>query len=371
MEELIHSLSNRRYKKKMKGDNKIIIFGVVALLVIVVVIFGGIYYNGAQQQTALEEQNRIELAKIEAQKAGQVVAPSEVGKIGLFKVNTYNRQADNANTLVAITSGLYVWDLITGAFIADGVTTSTSARTSVSGTQGKTYKSLAYTTGSYYGDIKEKPLGEFTDLDLDVHASCNTILVKSYDTSLANGKNLTGIGANGEGYFEKFKIKNNNTNCAYNFAGLYFDTIVTSNISKITVEEGKHPFYNKATDGNPIAIERVKELDDFVWMVDADSVKTGYQPVFLQEYDEFDTGNVVVKADGDGCVGNLDEVDVYSFDKASVRSNVIGGTILENVVEDDAVTPADVGEGDVFMESIATAGAGNSGSFWCKSASSG
>lgn len=295
-------------------------------VILIIALVGGGYWLFTQQ----DEESTTQTIQ-------QIATESNKGDLALAQIIVYDREASNQNTVATVP--VYVYSGTT--FARDGTASSTT-RVSQKVTRGESYSYVAF-NGSYYGDIRRNVVinADNDDVDLEAHAICRSGLdIKLYDESLKTDRpNITGVGANQKGSMEKMRVDHNDSNCAYNLAGFYFDTVSTSNISNIELS-GK----DSAISSSNIGIERVKEYDDYVFELNT--------PVMMEDGDTYDTGKITVEADGDGCAAEL--VTVYAFDKAHSRSQTAGKGILENVIESDAPSPADVG------------GADFSDSFYCK-----
>lgn len=283
----------------------------------------------------------------------KIITSTLKGKAATESVFAYDKAADTPSTsklnapLYLIESPVVTTDKVTGdAFAADGTTLSTSARTAVTEglNVGDTIIAIA-ANNTYYGKWSAVKTieSQAENLDLDsyttIGSSSGDIILKDEDESTVTpgggATNLT-LGASQTESFYELKIKNNNTNKAWNVGGWFIDEAAGTNISSFsgtgTTEGSFAVGYSKSTTG----LGRT-DTDDVVF--------TLAEPVLLLEYDYITIKKLQVQADGDGCKATSGEVfSVYVFDKAWYRSSKENA--MKYGFETDADSPSDIGASD-------------------------
>jgi len=329
---------------------------VTALLMVmsIAVIAGiGFYIYNASQQTALDQEQQ---AKLES---GQIAVDTLKGKPVTLSTLAYDRSADNMNTMVVapayvITDPVVSSTEVSGTFAADGTSLSSAARTDITaGLSVNGQIAVIAANDSWYGVWGDKgsgnlmkPTSQAENLDLYVYRAGGDINITIDDTdgnaiSMNNGsvRNLT-LGASEAETLEKFKIKQQTANRAYNLKGFYVsldnsDANITSISCKDSTITGASGVSIDASTLNLLNTQN----DDWLFEFSA--------PVLLLEFDSAEIDTLTLKADGDGCPGTAggEHIQFCVFDINWYRSNSKNAMILGP--ETDAATPADVGAANV------------------------
>jgi len=260
------------------------------------------------------------------------------GKSVVLSTAALDKAADDVNTKAAVP--VYV---LTGknGFVYTDEDLSSSARTDLTNglTVGDTATLWAFNNTWYSKGPVDKYLATQQEtVDLEVYAVTDDLdmtLYNSDGTALTEGSNANiSIAAGATDYFEKFKIKQNVSNRAFNFLGIFADLDTETNISAITIGAMDTTLAETTT-----GLKRVT-TDDYIWQVST--------PVMLLEYDSIVVGPITITGDGDGCSAGTsttaDDVTLYVFDGNYYFSTK--GAEVKFGGETDAVSPADVGASD-------------------------
>src|SRR3990167_5025796 len=295
---------------------------VVAMLGVLILMFGGMMYlnySGQKTQETIVTPSQIALTE-------QTITSSQTGDAATLKLIAYDMEASSKSTPVAVSA--YVVD-DAGNLVANGRATNAGAGASALsiGTFRNTkLKVIAFngTSVGWYPDINQYETG-FTmdtvskDYTVNVYKITNELQVRLKDkisSSTTVGTsctdtgciNATGASASSTSSNVEALVRNNGTYEAYNFGVVYFDVPVTSNISVIdikgTATVANNPVSSVAViDASLDAKEllSIKNLNDFMFEIDADSSKAGEQPVMLEQSDEIDLGTIAITVNGNGC----------------------------------------------------------------------
>lgn len=229
--------------------------GVLAVLLIISFIFGGLYLFGVIPQSWFAK----EVVEGPAGET-QIITGLVAGKTATanFYVQDY---ASKSPTQVAVTSGLYVWEMskdqkdsktafgTTGAKIKSAQTTSATAMTAVGSETGKYLDAIVFTngTGNYYGVPTENiQVTETPNIEVKAYrgmAGCPEVKLVyngqfytpgttacTNDTGAGGGAscggqpNLTAV-ANGYNSFDYIRIKNNETSRVKNLGGIIWNML--------------------------------------------------------------------------------------------------------------------------------------------------
>ena len=327
--------------KKGVGNGAVLTILVIGLLVI---IGGGGYFLFGVQESLQQSVTVQETTSEETSTEG----------IANLKVNAYDRTNNNQGSLVS--TAVYCRNKgITNSLITDGTSLSTSARTNIPTTLGETVECISFNgtavLGSYGGFWEEKLIvKDIEELNLNTYrypyylqtTIYNTDGTKSGNAGIGGNVNIT-LGASQTDSLSQLRIKNNHTDTAISLKGVYFDTVVATNISNIVMSGSP-----TATASNPTipsgttlvkggTIEYSKEESNYVWELS--------NTVYLEEFDEISLGSIEITADGDGCTSTGiklgDPVYIYVYDEAPFRSQKMDTVLIG--VQTDADTPVDVG----------------------------
>jgi len=331
-----------RNKKGEMGTFLKVMIGVMAFAVVSLV--GGIWYYLPQfAETQYPDTGSID--------DGTDTPPSssEVGDLVSAEFNAYDFAADNPKSS-AVKVPLNVWEKGTSELIEHNTLLSTSARTAVDLVKGRKYIAIAF-NDTYLGIEKEIEVtkDESFPVDLEVYKHCLGMEVLFYDRNSPN-KNLTLV-AGGQDDFDSVEVKNNGTDCAYNYAGMYFNTVVESNISNIDMKGASG--YNNIKKQSGMAINRVKEKDDYVFLLVDDEGQP--DPQLLLEGEKWVSGLVTVSASGSYVSTTDDCVEAFIFDYApevSAKPDSVPPVIWG--YEDNQQTTTDVGAPDIEADSFGT-----------------
>ena len=346
---------------------------IVTLLSVVVAVFviGMVYfiYDSETQQEFIGacETNADCSAGYECINSAceKIIVSTLKGKAATISVFAYDKASNTPSTtktvvpLYLVQNPTVTATKVTGEdFAADGTDLSSSSRTDVTEglTVGDKFVAIA-ANGSYYGawssiitiDKQAK------NLDLDnwaIATNGGDIELKDEgENVIANGEggtNLT-LGASETESFYYLKIKNNNTNSAWNVAGFFIDKAANSNITT---------FSGEGTTTENYAVSYAKDGTFGLERTDADDVMfTLATPVMLLEYDQIKFNDLQVRADGDGCaaVDSGEAFSIYVFDKAWFRSSKENAMMYG--AETDSDSPVDVGANDYSETHYCDAGA--------------
>lgn len=327
-----------------KNTKLVTTFVIIGILAMIGLVGYGVYMLSVQQ-TAFEEREELDI-------------PSTLeGKAATVDAYAYDQAANNPSTtqaavpLYLITSPVVTSEKISGNFAADGTALSTSSRTSITEglNVGDKYVAVAV-NDTYYGvvsDVKTiSSQSETLDLDVYATASSGSITLKDEDENTiaedGAGTNLT-LGASESESFDELKIKNDNTDVAWNVGGFFVGMVDDTNMSSMTGEGTSGGDYSVSYSKSG-SLERTS-ADDIMWEFS--------EPVMLLEYDYVTITDLQVKADGDGCSSTGETWSIYVFDKTWFRSGKENA--LKIGAEDDTDSPSDVGIGDVSASYYCTA----------------
>lgn len=275
-------------------------------------------YQGLQQSAVagVEQQQQI---------TQQLISPT--GKAATVRYAALDQESSPKNTQVAV-SGIYALEMNgdTQAIISNNVTSSATARTSVSTSTGKTLKAVAF-SNAYYGDMVETKVDKETiNIDLPVHTIATGINVSLEDVDgvvrTDTNLNMTLV-ANEKDSWSWLKIKNTDTNSQFRWKALGFDLATAANISNVDVAG--------MTSSN--VPERRRSVVDY-YFVFPEAQK-------LSEFDSVKTGRVLFESDGDN---PAESITLYVVDEQHFKAQ---DNTLKVGVEDDQNTPADIGASDV------------------------
>jgi hypothetical protein len=237
----------------------------------------------------------------------------------------YDRANDNTNTQVATT--IYCQDQ-TGTMVVNGATSSASTYYSQAANIGDVFTCWAIATGYQVLAPTTVEITQSTEnIKIDAFKVATSAQLDIFSDTYVGGDssggkvNVTGVGASGTGTLHKMRIKNNNTNEWLNLGGIYFDASAVTNVSSIDATGGLVLYNFKSgaeasmvTSSLPkTTVSARKSYMDFVFEIDSDSNSAGNQALLIEENDYFETGNVVLTADSDGCTN--DYISPYMFQK--------------------------------------------------------
>lgn len=336
-----------RYKKmefrKSKMAQSAAVIAILSLLLVSVV--SGITYFGWQinKQTSLqEEQAQADKEKTPEDKS----VASKSGEVTVLKVYAQDKES-NTNAQVAVPAFFYTKkDGIFGDYIGSSASTTLSATASTSispVTIGSTVCGNPFngtgTNVGFYGEEKCQEIKtEGETLQLDTHTICTAIQMQGllFSDSTTTNANMS-LGTSGSNSFDHVEIRVNGTDCAYNLAGFYVDTIAATNLDNIDLGSDT----SSMTEKN-VKIQRVKEKANYVFELDT--------PLMMHENVKYKTGSLTLKADGDGC-STSEAINISAFDKSSSQSAKGSRPILSGRIEDDQDSPVDVGGADIQIVS--------------------
>ena len=323
-----------------KGSSTAVAIWVILVVIILIASIGGyaiIKYNA--RQTALDQQKQAEAEG----KEPVSLADLRCGEISNLKLYVQDQENNDPTTKVA--SEIYCIDK-DGKKVIDGTNSSTTAETTGSTSKCNTIKCISFSKEAYYGEWKtiNTDFQETLHEIIPVSTVAKGGLLELYTTTLTTGQvNITGVGANAEKTLDHLKYTNNDSDSAMNLAGFFFDIGYGGNVSKIEVKSGD----STITDtGLKFEVTADKEKDDFVSEIDDDSATPGNQPIILHEYDEFESGKIIIGANSNGCASGGEGITVYAFDKANFKAR--DGTIQFGH-QTDTDTVADVGASHVNL----------------------
>ncbi len=262
---------------------------------------------------------------------------------------------NNSDTQVG-EPGLYVWEkdcpTCEAKLIANNGNLLATSRLTVSTSTGKFLDAAAWQTNSsgnrgLYGLLREniEVTKEVQNEDVDVwfgivDSSLTDLITTEpnfgltiFDedgTALAVADRNISLGANQENEFEKIRFTNNQTDTAFRFGALIFNTNDSTNIDQITVNAGDGTF----TEGT---LPKRLKTSEFIWQLDV--------PVLMLEFDDFETGSILYKADSTGCVTDDDLVRVRIVDVGEYLTK--DGQQYATGFEDDSDSNNDVGMPDM------------------------
>lgn len=339
----------------------IIVILIVAVLIIGLFSLGS--YMESRKQTALQAEQTKALLREQAKTPEEKSETSNVGKSAIARATAIDLQ-ENTKAQVAVPAYFYKVDK-DGNFVeyvgqTGARTLSATESTSITPVNigdkicGVSFNSTGGANGinGYYGNVGciDIQVGGET-LVLEANRICRQNQLQGYLKTNLNqlGRNLT-AGASQANSFTTLELRINGTDCAYNLGGFYVDVIAGTNIQDISMDDSitKGGKTTKLTETN-VNLKRLSGTDDYVFEL--------AEPMILKEYDTLNTGSFTILADGDGC-STAEGVNVTAFDKANFQSTGSGKPILFGI-EDDQVSPADVGGADVL---IISNGRGTSGS---------
>lgn len=297
----------------------------IAFLAVAVVVVWGI-----TKQTQISQDTQIQ--------PGEATV-SLVGKAATLSVNARDKAADDVTTRATVP--VYIKDP-QGVWIETGGT-STSTTTSQAFTAGISvsntpYQVLAFNASFQSSDgPKDFAISDEAKVaDVSVYRVANQLELILFDkdniATLAGNSNLS-LGAGETSNFNKLRIRVNQTNVGYNLYGFFWDMNANTNISSISMKNGE------------ISIEPVNSLPLARTQLDDLSFKLT-TPLLMYEFDDVETGNIVVQADGDNPPGvdAAESFRLYAVDAAYYYS--AKGEGVKFGPESDATSPADVGSLD-------------------------
>lgn len=224
-----------------------------------------------------------------------------------------------------------------GAMIARGDSSSTSQALSVKTTIGA--KVTCYAFNSTYQTktpVTVNVQKSYEPVTIEAFLMPTSITMQVYNDQLqivnnASGVNITGAGSDLTVNLQKLRIKNTNTQKILPLAGFYFATTQSSNISSIDVTKGTVAM--SASTVKPTATAR-KDNFDFAFEFDNDAGQAGNQEILLADNEYVETGNVAIKANGNGVTS--ESVYIYGFIRGYYSSSL--GDAIKKGIETDAST---------------------------------
>lgn len=336
--------------KKAQG---VAIVVILIIAVLAISLFGLGSYIESRKQTALAEKQTALLQKEDKKTVEEKSETTNIGKSAIARASALDLQS-NTQAQVGVPAYFYTVDK-DGKF--KEYVGQTSART-LSATDSTSITPVVIgdklcgrvfnTTGGQGGEIGYYGIEKCTDIQvggetliLDSHRICRINQLQGYlKTNLnALGRNLT-AGVSQANSFASIELRINGTDCAYNLGGFYVDTSAGTNIQDVGMGEAvtKGATTSKLTETN-LNLKRLSAIDDYVFELD--------EPILIKEYETVITGAFTILADGDGC-SSAEAVNVTAFDVAPYQSAKLAGRpIITKGIEDDQVSPVDVGGADV------------------------
>lgn len=300
------------------------VYALLIILLLAVAVGGGgfaMYKMGAFSG----ESQKVVTTTQTAQQVAQATKEGDVASIGVYVRDLSN---NNIDTKLAVATYCIDND---GTMVIDGTSSSTSAEITGKTSMGKTITCYAFS--SDYQTLEPSVVTvdeEYEHVLIDAYTLADSAQINIYNDQLQTGTggavNLTGVGADATGTWQKLRIKNNDSDSILPLGGIYFNTVTSSNVSGIDAE-GSATLYGmdhssaKFVESDlSTSVSTRKDNWDFVFEVDDDSSKSGNQPLLLEENDYVETGSVAVTADGDGCSSAGELVSMYAFTKGYFRN---------------------------------------------------
>ena len=353
--------NNNNFNKKGVSST---LFSIALIAIIGLSIVAGLSFLGGRagtQQTAIVGPTQVQVA--------------QTGKASNLRVFAEDLEAATTSQL-AIPA--YCWDVNAPNTIVGGsagTTTSATTTTAISPVSvGQKLKCIAF-NATYTGDIVDITLVDEggATVKLPIHRGCfnRDIAVQLFDQrNIELGASDGGLtnnftaGASGSETGWTVEVRVNGTDCSYNLAGLYANTIsdTETNITSLDVggsitltRVGSRPNTPATLKKTPYSFQSIKAQDDFVFMVTAsgegsssgtDGLGRAISAIRLQDGDKIVFGGGVLLADGSGC-GTTAGTNNFTFNTldgnhfVSVKTGTQGQVLFG--VENDAASPADLG----------------------------
>lgn len=261
---------------------------------------------------------------------------SLVGKSASLTVDAEDKSADDVTTRRAVP--IYVQNP-DGDWIQTGQSSTTSSGSSTAVTSGITvsndpYVVLAFNTtyGSTNAGTEVLIDNEAPDVNVPVFTRADHLEVTLYDaddTALSRVSANLSLSAGETNNFNRLKVKVNQTNTAFYWYGVYFDIADNTNVSTIVLKDGDVSFENNGNSGT-LPLESIS-VDDKNFKLTA--------PQYMTEFDEKNTGNVVVSASGNDVA--TESYTLYIADGSYYFSSQ--GQGVQFGAENDATAPSDIG----------------------------
>lgn len=313
----------------LEGRKKMMNKGQANQMLLSIFLLLGIGFIGWQlfqgvQQTAVS--GGVQEQAEQQQKLVQQLTSPE-GKAATVRYAALDGVSDPRNAQLAV-AGIYAIEMNGNGevLIANNVSSSATARTSVSTSTGKTLKAVAFDS-LRYGDLVETKVDKETiSVDLPVYtiATGLNVSLEDRDGVVRRDTNLNiTLAASQTDTWSYLEIENTDTDSLFRWKALGFDLATASNVSDLDVAGMRSA---------PVP-ERRRSVVDFYFEFP--------EAVSLKEFEKFKTGRVKWEADGDN---PAEDVTMYVVDIQHYKTQ---DNKLAQGVEDDQTSPVDLGLADV------------------------
>lgn len=330
---------------KKKGTINVLGILIVALLFTI----AGVSGFGAWKMGIFSGEAMTTVAQTEtAQDIAEVTKSGDVASIGVYVRDMAN---NDINTKLAVATYCIDND---GTFVIDGTSSSATAEITGKTSMGKTVTCYAFSsTIQTLTPVVVKVDEEYEHVLIDAYTLATSAQVNIYNDqySTSDGINISGVGADATGTWQKLRIKNNDSDTFLPLGGIYMNIVTSSNISMIemagsaTLHGMDHSSASFVESDLSTSVGTRKDNWDFVFEIDDDSTVAGNQALVLEENDYIESGSVAVTADGDGCSVSDDElVSMYAFTKGYFRAEKSSAVLFghETDASSGAVISADL-----------------------------